>query len=111
MHFEIKRGAGTFRKLAMRALSKPMDIVVVMKGGVGVGMALAGCDVAGLGGGVAEDYSLPQFYPLETLMYRISGPVWYLTSFKICTQCQDTQQFPFKILYIKITNTMSFTAS
>lgn len=60
MHFEIKRGAGTFRKLAMRALSKPMDIVVVMKGGVGVGMAL-GVTLPVWGGGVAEDYSLPQF--------------------------------------------------
>lgn len=35
MNFEIKRGTSTFRKLAMRALSKPVDIVVVMKGGVG----------------------------------------------------------------------------
>lgn len=54
MHFEIKRGAGTFRKLAMRALSKPMDIVVVMKGGVGVGMTLGvmlpACWVRGWGG-------------------------------------------------------------
>lgn len=57
MHFEIKRGAGTFRKLAMRALSKPMDIVVVMKGGVGVGMTLC---VGGWGSG-GLGYSLPQF--------------------------------------------------
>lgn len=48
MNFEIKRGTSTFRKLAMRALSKPVDIVVVMKGGVGWWV---GSMVVGGGGG------------------------------------------------------------